>query len=99
MTSREIRVGINGFGRIGQLVLRAAIEKGVHVVAINRKYKMFFLLVCLMKTNNLIDPSICAEDMACILKYDSTHGRFKGDVSHERGRLTVCRQGIEVLNE
>ena len=39
MASREIRVGINGFGRIGQLVLRAAIEKGVHVVAINGQYK------------------------------------------------------------
>jgi len=52
----EIKVGINGFGRIGRLVLRCALEKGVHIIAINgrlsrlinsseKKRKFFFLKI------------------------------------------------------
>ncbi|KAJ1919975.1 hypothetical protein H4219_001636 [Mycoemilia scoparia] len=55
-------VGINGFGRIGRLVLRAATEHPeLSVVAVN-------------------DPFMDIKYMAYLLKYDSTHGRFKGDV-------------------
>jgi glyceraldehyde 3-phosphate dehydrogenase len=65
------KVGINGFGRIGRLVTRAAIEKGtVDVVAVN-------------------DPFLNLEYMEYLFKYDSTHGRFKGCVSTEGGKLTV----------
>lgn len=63
-------IGINGFGRIGRLVLRAALEKGAKVVAIN-------------------DPFIGIEYMVYLFKYDSTHGRFKGDVSVEGDFLVV----------
>lgn len=69
------KIGINGFGRIGRLVLRAAIEKGsVDVVAIN-------------------DPFLDLSYMAYLLKYDSTHSRFKGTVSTDGGKLTVSHQG------
>lgn len=63
-------IGINGFGRIGRLVLRAALEKGAQVVAIN-------------------DPFIGIEYMVYLFKYDSTHGRFKGDVSVDGDFLVV----------
>lgn len=68
------KVGINGFGRIGRLVLRAAIEKGtVDVVAVN-------------------DPFLDLKYMEYLFHYDSTHGRFKGTVSTEGGKLTVAYQ-------
>ncbi|XP_048185597.1 glyceraldehyde-3-phosphate dehydrogenase, testis-specific [Perognathus longimembris pacificus] len=71
----ELAVGINGFGRIGRLVLRACMEKGVKVVAIN-------------------DPFIDPEYMAYMFKYDSTHGRYKGNVEHRGGRLVVDHREI-----
>ncbi|MCP9260206.1 Glyceraldehyde-3-phosphate dehydrogenase [Dirofilaria immitis] len=65
------KIGINGFGRIGRLVLRAAVEKDtVDVVAIN-------------------DPFI----NVYLFKYDSTHGRFKGAVVAEGGKLVVSLDG------
>ncbi|KFM66480.1 Glyceraldehyde-3-phosphate dehydrogenase, partial [Stegodyphus mimosarum] len=74
------KVGINGFGRIGRLVLRAAIAKGVNVVAVN-------------------DPFIDVKYMVYMFKYDSTHGRFKGDVHEEGGMLVVEGHKIHVFQE
>jgi glyceraldehyde 3-phosphate dehydrogenase len=74
------KVGINGFGRIGRLVLRAAIEKGVSVLAIN-------------------DPFIDVDYMVYMFKYDSTHGRFKGEVKAAGGALVVNGQSIQVFTE
>jgi len=68
-----IKVGINGFGRIGRLVFRASVEKfadTIQVVAIN-------------------DPFIDAEYMVYLLKYDSTHGRFDGTTEAKDGKLVV----------
>ncbi|XP_033014063.1 glyceraldehyde-3-phosphate dehydrogenase, testis-specific isoform X1 [Lacerta agilis] len=73
----EFHVGINGFGRIGRLVLRACVEKGVKVVAIN-------------------DPFIDVKYMVYMFKYDSTHGRFKGEVKAEDGKLVVNGSKISV---
>lgn len=65
------KIGINGFGRIGRLVARAAIEKGTcEVVAVN-------------------DPFINIDYMVYMFKYDSTHGRFKGDIHAENGKLVI----------
>ncbi|XP_055549684.1 glyceraldehyde-3-phosphate dehydrogenase 2 [Wyeomyia smithii] len=74
------KIGINGFGRIGRLVLRAAIAKGAQVVAVN-------------------DPFIGVDYMVYLFKYDSTHGRFKGDVSAQDGMLVVNGQKIQVFQE
>ena len=75
-----LRIGINGFGRIGRLVFRvAAAREDVEVVGIN----------------DLID----AEYMAYMLKYDSTHGRFKGDVSVKGKNLVVNGKEIRVTAE
>ena len=76
-----IRVGINGFGRIGNLTFQAALKKGdVEVVAIN-------------------DPFITADYMAYMVKYDSVHGKFEGDVKEENGKLVVNGKEIKVYNE
>jgi len=78
-------VGINGFGRIGRLVLRAAVEKDtVNVVAVN-------------------DPFIDLNYMVYLFKFDSTHGRFKGQVHAENGQLVVefagkSKHTIQVFN-
>ncbi|XP_078065034.1 glyceraldehyde-3-phosphate dehydrogenase 2-like, partial [Mustelus asterias] len=74
----ELSVGINGFGRIGRLVLRACLDKGIRVVAIN-------------------DPFIDLNYMAYMFKYDSTHGRYRGEVQAEDGKLMVDGQPISVF--
>lgn len=73
------KVGINGFGRIGRLVMRVALEKGVDVVAVN-------------------DPFIDLNYMVYMFRYDSTHGRFKGEVSTDGKKLIVNGKGISVYN-
>jgi glyceraldehyde 3-phosphate dehydrogenase len=80
MSSSDVKIGINGFGRIGRLVFRCALEKGVHVVGVN-------------------DPFIPLDYMVYMLKYDSTHGRFKGDVSTKDGKLVVNGKDVSVFNE
>nr|QES71277.1 glyceraldehyde-3-phosphate dehydrogenase [Helopeltis theivora] len=74
------KIGINGFGRIGRLVLRASVDKGAEVVAIN-------------------DPFLGVDYMAYLLKYDSTHGRFKGKVDIEGDCLVVNGKKIAVFQE
>lgn len=77
----SVKIGINGFGRIGKLTFQAALEKDeVEVVAVN-------------------DPFITADYMAYMLKYDTIHGRFKGDVRGEEGKLVVNGKEIKVYNE
>lgn len=80
MSSFDVKIGINGFGRIGRLVLRCALAHGVHVVGIN-------------------DPFIPPEYMVYMMKYDSTHGKFKGDVSTKDGKLVVDGQEIHVYTK
>lgn len=76
-----VKVGINGFGRIGRLVFKAALTKpDVEVVAIN-------------------DPFLDVEYMVYLFKYDSVHGRYKGDVHHEGGDLIVDGRRIKVTAE
>ena len=76
----KIKIGINGFGRIGRFVFRVAVAKeNVEVVAIN----------------DLID----VDYMAYMLKYDSTHGQFKGTVEVKDGQLIVNGKTIRVTAE
>jgi len=75
-----IKVGINGFGRIGRFVFRASVERDdIEVVGIN----------------DLID----VDYMAYMLKYDSTHGRFKGTVEVKDGNLIVNGKTVRVTAE
>jgi len=76
-----IKVGINGFGRIGRMAFRAAAKdfSNIEIVAIN----------------DLLDP----EYLAYMLKYDSVHGRFEGEVSVENGNLVVNGKTIRITAE
>src|SRR5690242_6644085 len=77
-----IKVGINGFGRIGRNVLRAAVQnfaQEIEIVAIN----------------DLLEPDY----LAYMLRYDSVHGRFKGEVSIEGGHLVVNGKRIRLTQE
>merc|ERR1712004_922610 len=79
-TFKMVKVGINGFGRIGRLVLRAALDKGADVVVIN-------------------DPFIPLDYMVYMFKYDSTHGRYKGEVAVEGDKLKINGKEIAVFGE
>ena len=75
-----MKIGINGFGRIGRLAFRAAIERPeIEIVGIN----------------DLVEPDY----MAYMLKYDSTHGQFKGTIAVEGGHLVVNGKTIRVTAE
>ena len=77
----SIKVGINGFGRIGRMALRAIVKEfpGIEVVGIN----------------DLLDPSY----LAYMLKYDSVHGRFPGEISVEGNTLIVNGKAIRLTAE
>jgi len=75
-----LQVGINGFGRIGRLVFRAAVQrKGIEIVHIN----------------DITD----APTLAHLLKYDSTHGLFKGEVKAEADAIVVNGKRIPITAE
>ena len=77
-----IKVGINGFGRIGRNVLRAAVQNfadDIEIVAIN----------------DLLEPDY----LAYMLRYDSVHGRFGGEVEVKDGHLVVNGRTIRLTQE
>ncbi|MGZ8269576.1 MAG: type I glyceraldehyde-3-phosphate dehydrogenase [Methylophilus sp.] len=78
-----IRVGVNGFGRIGRMVLRAAVQESefsdIEVVSVNCSYDIDYMIY--------------------MFKYDSVHGRFNGDVKNENGHLVVNGKKIHVTAE
>ena len=73
-----IKVGINGFGRIGRMVFRAAVQN--------------FSDIEIVGINDLLEPDY----LAYMLKYDSVHGRFKGEVSVEGSTLVVNGKKIRL---
>jgi glyceraldehyde 3-phosphate dehydrogenase len=80
-TAGPINVGINGFGRIGRLVLRAAMANPrINIVGVN-------------------DPFIEPHYMEYMLRYDTVHGKFAGDVSSTDDGILVNGRHIKVFNE
>ncbi|MFN7196878.1 MAG: glyceraldehyde 3-phosphate dehydrogenase NAD-binding domain-containing protein, partial [Hylemonella sp.] len=79
----SIRVGINGFGRIGRMVFRAVAQEAefsdIEIVAIN----------------DLLEPDY----LAYMLQYDSVHGRFKGDIAVAGRDLVVNGRRIRLTAE
>jgi glyceraldehyde 3-phosphate dehydrogenase len=73
-----IKVGINGFGRIGRMVFRAAARD--------------FADIEIVGINDLLEP----EYLAYMLKYDSVHGRFKGDIAVDGHTLVVNGRRIRL---
>jgi len=77
----SIKIGINGFGRIGRLVFRAGIDcPDIEFVGIN-------------------DPGMTPDYMAYMLKYDTIHGRFTGDISWDDTSITVNGHKVMVYAE
>ena len=76
-----IKVGINGFGRIGRNVLRSALQN--------------FSDIEIVGINDLLEPDY----LAYMLKYDSVHGRFDGEVSVEGNTLVVNGKKIRLTQE
>ncbi|MEG1240894.1 MAG: type I glyceraldehyde-3-phosphate dehydrogenase [Oscillospiraceae bacterium] len=74
----SIKIGINGFGRIGRLVFRAAVNRpNIEFVGIN-------------------DPGMTPDYMAYMLRYDTVHGRFDGEVSYDDTSITVNGRKVMV---
>ncbi|HEY5813769.1 MAG TPA: glyceraldehyde 3-phosphate dehydrogenase NAD-binding domain-containing protein, partial [Terrimicrobiaceae bacterium] len=76
-------IGINGFGRIGRLVFRAIVEQGL----LENGYKV-------AAVNDLVP----ADNLAYLLKYDSTQGGFKGEVYSEKSSANVAEDDTLVVN-
>ena len=78
-----VKIGINGFGRIGRLIFRSIAEQGllgseIEVVAIN--------------------DLVGADNLAYLVKYDSTQGRFQGTVSSEKSSPSAAEDDVLVVN-
>ncbi|MBY0523307.1 MAG: type I glyceraldehyde-3-phosphate dehydrogenase [Gemmataceae bacterium] len=78
-----VKVGINGFGRIGRLVFRALVEQGLLGKTLD-----------VVAVNDLVP----ADNLAYLLKYDSTQGRFNGTVSPEKSSPSVAEDDVLVVN-
>jgi glyceraldehyde 3-phosphate dehydrogenase len=78
-----VKVGINGFGRIGRLVFRAMAEQGLVGKALE-----------VVAVNDLVP----ADNLAYLLKYDSTQGRFQGDVHSEKSSSSVADDDLLVVD-
>ncbi len=74
-----IKIGINGFGRIGRMVFRAAVQNFANDIEV-------------VGINDLLEPDY----LAYMLKYDSVHGRFKGEVSVDGETLVVNGKRIRL---
>lgn len=84
--ANELKVGINGFGRIGRLVARAMLEQGGFRI---------------MAINDLINPDDYAKGvqfMGKLFEFDSTHGRYQGSVELTDRQILVDGNPIEVLS-
>jgi len=78
-----IKVAINGFGRIGRLVFRALVEQG----ALGTEFDI-------VAVNDLVP----ADNLAYLVKYDSTQGKFTGTVSSKKSAATVAEDDVLVVN-
>src|ERR1700688_4098764 len=78
-----VKVGINGFGRIGRLVFRALVEQGL----LGKTFDV-------VAVNDLVP----ADNLSYLMKYDSTQGRFGGTVTCEKSSAAVAEDDVLVVN-
>ena len=78
-----VKVGINGFGRIGRLVFRALVEQGLLGKTLDG-----------VAVNDLVP----ADNLAYLLKYDSIQGKFTGTVSSEKSKADIAEDDVLVVN-
>src|SRR5437764_14554822 len=78
-----VKVAINGFGRIGRLVFRAMVEQGL----VGKEVEVV-----------AVGDIVPADNLAYLLKYDSTQGRFSGTVSSEKSSADKSEDDVLVVN-
>src|SRR3989441_2880131 len=78
-----VKVAINGFGRIGRLVFRAIAEQGL----IGKDLEVV-----------AVGDIVPADNLAYLLKYDSTQGRFNGEVSSRKSAPSVAEDDVLIVN-
>src|SRR5438093_7611721 len=78
-----VKVAINGFGRIGRLVFRAIAEQGL----IGKELEVV-----------AVGDIVPADNLAYLLKYDSTQGRFQGEVSSKKSNSSAAEDDVLVVN-
>ena len=78
-----VKVAINGFGRIGRLVFRALVEQGM----VGKEIEVV-----------AVGDIVPADNLAYLLKYDSTQGRFQGEVSSKKSAADKAEDDILVVN-
>jgi len=115
--AQPIRIGINGFGRIGRLVLRASLEKtkqGVEVVAVNDPFLKPDYMVSSESKDTGCSPQhvcLCVDTHMCLrlscalviqayqFAYDTTHGRYPGEVKYGKDWISVNGKKIKCFSE
>ncbi len=83
MAAQPVKVGINGFGRIGRLVFRAMVEQG-----------LLGKVIDVVAVNDLVP----ADNLAYLTKYDSTQGRFQGTIHSEKSNPDIADDDTLVVN-
>src|SRR5262245_8747289 len=83
MATQVIKVGINGFGRIGRLLFRALVEQGLLGKSLD-----------LVAVNDLVP----ADNLAYVLKYDSIQGKFNGTVASEKSSNDMAEDDTLVVD-
>src|SRR2546421_3173539 len=78
-----VKVAINGFGRIGRLVFRAMVEQGL----VGKDVQVV-----------AVGDIVPADNLAYLVKYDSTQGRFQGEVSSKKSSASVAEDDVLVVN-
>src|SRR4051795_2917900 len=78
-----VKVAINGFGRIGRLVFRAMVEQGL----VGKEVQVV-----------AVGDIVPADNLAYLLKYDSTQGRFAGQVSSKKSAADKLEHDVLVVN-
>src|SRR6478609_11974166 len=78
-----VKVAINGFGRIGRLVFRALVEQGL----VGKDIEVV-----------AVGDIVPADNLAYLVKYDSTQGRFKGEVSSKKSAADKPEDDILIVN-
>src|SRR3954453_23760880 len=78
-----VKVGINGFGRVGRLVFRAIVEQGLLGKTLD-----------VVAVNDLVP----ADNLAYLLKYDSTQGKFTGEVASKKSSASVAEDDLLIVD-
>lgn len=102
-----VNVGINGFGRIGRIVTFHTLylcwchDRFSEMLWTTRMFKsrQSMILSSILNTCTLLQENGTSNVRVYMFKYDSTHGRFKGDVHSENGKLVINGQVIDVYGE